>query len=676
MAVHWQVKFKSLRAGTDYTVSIYDSDYTGQPVQLMGAAEPFVTEEDSDEDMFTPIRTQPGYLRIVDDGTFNWKDIVPATDTARPVVLSSESEQRTNILWQGFLQAQNFSGELYAGPQVREFPVQCPLAALSAIQAPTNQVDIKNFAYLLRYLFQQMAAQMPIQSPFTTYVFQGGADARKWLQRLFDWQNFINISDEGVTAKYTLYQILEDVCRFWGWTCRIYRSTIIFTCADDTATEPNALVLTSAQLDTIANDITGTSTAGTVETMYSIKEVGDIFASMDVEDNVERGVSRAEVKADCNRSDDLITFAPESVRKLMESSGYTWVQDGGDEMVGYFTTNELTSFSSQFLTGLGGQYGGFARRQIYSTADAANASICDCILVKHSYNDNGMVLLETNRERIFSGGSLRFSGTIYKGAELYSPDRPEWRNFIMRLGIGSSYETAKWFYFDMNDNYKPKWTTSLNSFRVNCNFNACYTNVFLHPAGDYPAIPVDENMYGKVFVEIMGSNRLFSIGDEFQIANFKVEYSRNVTALGQRTRTIKVDRQNTRQYVATNTNKCDAKWNADCIFASDNNMEYGFGLLMNPQDGSTDQGKFMQTVGYGSGTGRPEQHLANRAANYWENSRRVISMPLMSTGLCGDIVAGEISPRNNLKLDGTTGHPISISHNWRDDITIVTILEV
>jgi hypothetical protein len=183
-------------------------------------------------------------------------------------------------------------------------------------------------------------------------------------------------------------------------------------------------------------------------------------------------------------------------------------------------------------------------------------------------------------------------------------------------------------------------------------------------------------MYGKVFVEIMGSDNLSSIGDEFQIANFKVEYSRNVTALGQRTRTIKVDRQNTRQYVATNTNKGDAKWNADCIFASDNNMEYGFGLLMNPQDGSTDQGKFMQTVGYGSGTGRPEQHLANRAANYWENSRRVISMPLMSTGLCGDIVAGEISPRNNLTLDGTTGHPISISHNWRDDITIVTILEV
>ena len=53
MAIHWQVKFKSLRAADgneDYTVSIYDSDYTGNPIQLKGGAEPFVTQEDDDDD--------------------------------------------------------------------------------------------------------------------------------------------------------------------------------------------------------------------------------------------------------------------------------------------------------------------------------------------------------------------------------------------------------------------------------------------------------------------------------------------------------------------------------------------------------------------------------------------------------------------------------------------------
>lgn len=683
MSIHWQVKFKSLRAGTDYTVSIYDSTYTGTPVELKGAANPFVTEEDATEDMFTPIRTQSGYLRIVDDGkdangnTFNWKDILPETDTDRPVILTSADGQRTTTYWQGFLQAQTFSGTLYGNPQVREFPVQCVLSSLSSINVPTDQIDIQNFASLVRYIFTAIGDLLPVQTPFSYYIFQGGNDARHWLQKLFDWQNFINVTEDGVEPKYSLAQVLEDLCKFWGWTCRTWRNQVIFTCADDT-TEPNALSLTTANLTALANDKTGQSTAGSVSSMFETKAVGDIFADVELDDEVIRGISRAEVKADCNRSDDLITFAPESVRKIMESSGYTWVQDGGDEMVGYFTTNELTSFTSQFLTGLGGQYGGFARRQIYSTADAADAAICDCILVKHSYNGNGMVLLETNRERIFSGGSLRFSGNIYKGAELYSPDHPEWQNFTMRLGIGSSYQTAKWFYFDIQDNYQPKWGTSLNSFRVNCNFNVCFTNVFLipHPAGDYPAIPVAENMYGKVFVEIMGSDSLFSIGDEFQIANFKVEYSRNVTALGQRTRTLQVNRSNTRKYVGVNIIKGDSLWNADCIFASDNDMEYGYGLLMNPADGSVDAGKFMTTVTYGASSQRPEQHLANRAAAYWSGSKRKMTAPLLSNGMCDNTVARDISPRMKLTLDGTTAFPVSISQDWWNDVTTISIIEL
>ena len=61
----YSISFKSLRAGTVYTVNIGSG--IGD-VALKGAAQPFVTQEDDDEDMFTPIRTQSGYLRIVDDG--------------------------------------------------------------------------------------------------------------------------------------------------------------------------------------------------------------------------------------------------------------------------------------------------------------------------------------------------------------------------------------------------------------------------------------------------------------------------------------------------------------------------------------------------------------------------------------------------------------------------------
>ena len=56
MSYNYAIKFKSLRSGTLYTVSI-GGGTVDLTYNLKGAAQPFVTEEDSDEDMFTPIRT-------------------------------------------------------------------------------------------------------------------------------------------------------------------------------------------------------------------------------------------------------------------------------------------------------------------------------------------------------------------------------------------------------------------------------------------------------------------------------------------------------------------------------------------------------------------------------------------------------------------------------------------
>ncbi len=55
--IHWQCCFQSL-GGTQYAVNIYEQDYDGSIVQLIGSDKPFVTQEDDDDDVFTPIRTQ------------------------------------------------------------------------------------------------------------------------------------------------------------------------------------------------------------------------------------------------------------------------------------------------------------------------------------------------------------------------------------------------------------------------------------------------------------------------------------------------------------------------------------------------------------------------------------------------------------------------------------------
>ena len=155
MEIHWQIPFKSLRSGTVYTVNIYDPNYSHYAghVVLKGGAQPFVTQEDDDEDFFANIRTQSGYIRIVDDGkdsegnTFNWKTFVPTTDTDRPVTVT---DGNGGIVWQGFMQAQNFNGILYGNPQEREFPLQCALSVLEGSDIDITHRAIENFAYLLR----------------------------------------------------------------------------------------------------------------------------------------------------------------------------------------------------------------------------------------------------------------------------------------------------------------------------------------------------------------------------------------------------------------------------------------------------------------------------------------------------------------------------------------------
>ena len=140
-----------------------------------------------------------------------------------------------------------------------------------------------------------------------------------------------------------------------------------------------------------------------------------------------------------------------------------------------------------------------------------------------------------------------------------------------------------------------------------------------------------------------------------------------------RSRAIKENRVTTREYTAENSARTIDVWNADCIFASDNNMEYGYGLLMNAD------GTFMASAPYAAGTSgqRPEQHLANRVAAYWNLSRRRIKTELQSQITINNVaILNAITPGVLLSLDGTTGHPIAISHDWHDDVTKVTMLEV
>lgn len=191
----------------------------------------------------------------------------------------------------------------------------------------------------------------------------------------------------------------------------------------------------------------------------------------------------------------------------------------------------------------------------------------------------------------------------------------------------------------------------------------------------YDAIPApaNQNLNGLLFIDILGlQDQASSYAQTFQIADFKIEFSRDMivlpTYLNQvRGRTKAEKRTSSKEYTSGNPTTAKSEWNADCIIASDNHMVYGFGLLMNAD------GSFCETVQYANNASNkqhPEQHLANRVTSLWTSTKRRLGLEVRTNAIT------EPAPTQKVTVDSTTFQSLAISHDWRDDITKLTLLQL
>lgn len=674
--VHWKIFFKSLRAGSDYCVNIYKDGTlpSGYPLTLKGGAQPFVTEEDSDDDMFTPIRTQTGYIRIVDDGlaetsggvstSWNWKDLLPATDTDRPVVLQKKVGNSWITVWQGFMQAQTFGGTLYGNPQEREFPIQCPLTVTQGTDINYQQTAIQNFAYLLKTIIDSI----PSVSRPTDFVIQGGADAQAWLLKKIDWQNFVSEDGDGnLVARFSMYQCLEDMCRFWGWTARTCGTTMYLTCADDAA-ETTFLTLTTAQLTTLSYGISAGSTSATFDTTTLS---GDIFANTNQDDYLQRGYNKAVVTADISSSDgELIKVVPD---RMVEE----WAKNGflGDDYINHIYTTDHNSFSNSFMQGECNSGATFNIEKLPAIGAKNSEEVFSVIRIKNQYNENNILAsFETKYWHCFADGVIQLKGDIYKKGEKITENdgNNEWGKYKLYIcfGIGTSRNTAKWF-----DGFE--WSSTKKKFiaRICGSDGVLWCQDIYNNSLGYRVIgsiiPTDNLygslgpalLYGKIFIDIYGSDDFThnSTNETMDIADFNITFMRRspLIVFGYNT-----SRNGSCEYTASNQNNVRDEFNADCIYGSENNSQFGFGVVLN------NFYEYMRELTYSGTSMRPEQHLANRVVNYWASSKRRLEVELRTN------TVADITPKYKTIIDGTTGYPIAISRDWRDDITKLTILEL
>ena len=654
---NYTITFKSLRAQTVYTLNIGGG--TGNAIPLKGGAQPFVTQEDYDEDMFVPIRTQSGYLRVVDDGkdangnTWDWNDLIPSTDTSRPVTLTRGG----TVVWQGFMQAQDFGSVLYGNPQEREFPVQCVLSVLGGTDINYTQTAIQNFAYLLK----QIVDAIPSSYRPTEFYIQGGANAQEWLLKRIDWQNFVSEDADGLTARFTMYQCLEDMCRFWGWTARTKSTTMYLTCADD-SNQTTWLKLTYAELGQLAAYTSGTIPGDPSYTFETASLSGDIFASTNNDEYVQRGVKKATVSADGNSAEGTVMEAyPESVVKTMSANG-TYTEQYTDCYAVY--SQNIYEFSSVFLTADcpsttnaafclmkvkknindGGQ--DYSVIRIADTNSGSNRLASFETVYHHSYYDN------TVQNGGFDYGGILINFDIFrkgKRFEDYDSGGTGKKHIFLRVGIGVDRQHALWYNGST-------WSSTAASISVRIGDQTQRTNMLAIHTNNV-------NMDGKLFVDFYGSSDMPVENSKrsFEIVGFSVAFNR-------RTYSFLFNRQegvSSQKYVSkNNNNKTDNEFMTDCIYASGNNMLFGYGVVLEAD------GKWMGQLTYGSTQKWAEQHLADRVTNFWQTSRRRLAVELRR-----DLIA-DITPRHKVTIDGMTGYPIAISHEWRDDVTQLTILQL
>lgn len=698
MSKNYKIIFRSLRAwatkpyGKTYTLHIGGG--TGTEVQLLGGAHPFVTQEDDSDDAFTAVRTQSGYLRIFDKGlaadgvtAFDWKDLLPQTDTDRPVWLTDDDGV---TVWQGFMQAQNFGGTLYGNPQEREFPVQCSLAVTEGTDINYTEKDMHNFAYLLK----QIVDSIPSACRPSTFYIQGGAHARVWLQTLIDWQNFVTQDgDYELSARFNMLQCLNDMCRFWGWTARTFGETMWLTCMDDSS-ERSFLVLTTQSLGYLAADNSGESTAGTIVSHTAVSLTGNIFASTDNDDFRMRGASKATVTSDVGSGDeDVADPFQDTVVAEMKDMGE---QGTSIEYKGKYVryTNDLLTINLPFLHGSAREgYGSFNVARLWQSSgdldiDDQGYHNMVCIKKSGSRNVNGAyVSLETVYEHQFSDGFLRMFGETWRLTERYldTYGRTGWgRSYMwMRIGIGSNRASAMWFNGQT-------WQSTQTAFRVGIgssenigdnNLNEFY---FWEADGgsqndDLSNVINVDGLRGRLFLDFLGTDntRVEEINGQrsFEIKDLRVEFKRNPSATkfvspSDIVQVDEISRPSRFEYWQKNTNAVRDEWNADCIYGTENGNAFNYGEIVNPD------GSFCETVPYGTTMERPEQHVADRVAAYWAEAKRKLSLNLLSNVVQGSVAIGDMTPGWLCTIDGTTCHPISIGHDWRDDVTKVTMIEM
>ena len=702
-----------------YTITFFDRAerkyqllIDGGGTALDGGAVTFETQEDANADMFTPVRCQTGTFRYIGTNDHsNWLAIIPADALSKVVKLQRRENSSWVTYWQGYIQPQVFENEYPGlGTVEHEFAVQCPLSVLDTIDIdPTPTTTINNtptitFGALLQtYVFSRLTG-----ITISGYIMQGSkavTEARLGVKVM--WANFLDTdSNNNVVCKYTCKQILEEFCKFYGYTCRMNGTKVYFT-------QPTQDTADFSSYSSLAGTATQVS-RGT----FSITDA--MFADNENHEEVHLGIGKATVRSDINALENLIEIPYDELfdkyntgmpSNLIIARSVDWYERGvynlirvPDENSGNMTyENDNVSLTCYMAlkpgTGNGGGNGKkYCRFFVYDDSDVGNDLTSQaipqskesfgwrkCIELFRSYNYSGsttdeMFKITSKQVFVISDGYLYINFkcdevSAWLGQGMEATPIPPYA--FAKLKVGDQYWKGTW------DITNRTWTNSgwsndpSNTFTLQFNSNGARTTrgSVYDPQFSGCGIPVTNTMRGALEFSIIhvpswsrrdpdDPTETIYINGFLPLLDFEIGFVRGVIE----------DTQHRGNEYSVKGGAFRDEVNVDLIWASDvtygtgnyiRHMPAGVGYILDNSD------KPKQTVSSMLGTQViAEQDLANVIANYGLTTHRVVKVNLR------DSLVGSVTPQMLSSGLETGLFPLAVSHNWRDDVTTITMIEV
>ena len=261
--IHWQVPFTSLQ-DTNYMVYIYDRDYLGSVVTLTGAAHPFTTQEEHNKDIFTPVRGQSGYLRVVDE-TQNgdlMEQLMPKNNTERLVKLFTGSWSGSTFTptdqpsWQGFLSAAAYSQPWSVDKKEVEMPVNSILQTLQYVNMSDNIT--RGYIRIGGILYSGITIGM--DATVNNVIVLSDIDGAVQMMNQFvdsnifyEQMTIVNEGQESTVMKgLSVYHAMEEVCKLFGLVMR-ENGADIYICQYNHAENALAVTWTWAMIQNLYN---------------------------------------------------------------------------------------------------------------------------------------------------------------------------------------------------------------------------------------------------------------------------------------------------------------------------------------------------------------------------------------------------------------------------------------